>query len=38
MSQSMRLGRAVGIDAASAYGLAIVAVLALPETRGKALS
>ena len=37
MSESMPLGRAIGIDAALAYGLVVVAVLALPETKGKAL-
>lgn len=34
MSHSMPLGVAIGIDAAIAYGLAMVAVLLLPETRG----
>jgi len=38
MSQSMPLGEAIGIDAAIAYGLAMVAVLLLPETRGKQLT
>lgn len=38
MSQSMSLGTAIGIDAAIAYGLAMVAVLLLPETRGMQLS
>ncbi|SEC33636.1 Sugar phosphate permease [Burkholderia sp. WP9] len=37
MSHSMSLGAAIGIDAAIAYGLAMVAVLALPETRGRRL-
>jgi MFS family permease len=37
MSHSMSLGAAIGIDAAVAYGLAMVAVLLLPETRGKRL-
>ena len=37
MSQSMPLGDAIGIDAAIAYGIALVTVLLLPETRGKAL-
>ncbi|SAL83071.1 major facilitator family transporter [Caballeronia terrestris] len=37
MSHSMSLGSAIGIDAAIAYGLAMVAVLLLPETRGKLL-
>jgi MFS family permease len=38
MSQSMPLGEAIGIDAAIAYGLAMVTVLCLPETRGRALT
>jgi len=37
MSESMPLGRAIGIDAALAYALVVVAVLALPETKGKRL-
>ncbi|SOE98870.1 Sugar phosphate permease [Burkholderia sp. OK233] len=37
MSHSMSLGMAIGIDAAIAYGLAMIAVLLLPETRGKRL-
>jgi MFS family permease len=37
MSKSMPLGAAIGIDAAVAYSLVVVAVLALPETRGKRL-
>ncbi len=37
MSASMSLGRAIGIDAALAYSLVIVAVLMLPETKGKRL-
>ncbi|WP_018609098.1 MFS transporter [Uliginosibacterium gangwonense] len=37
MSQSMPLGEAIGIDAAIAYGVAFLAVLMLPETKGKAL-
>ena len=37
MSESMPLGRAIGIDAALAYTLVVVAVLALPETKGKRL-
>jgi hypothetical protein len=37
MSHSMSLGAAIGIDAAIAYGLAMTAVLLLPETRGKRL-
>ena len=35
MSDSMPLGEAIGIDAAIAYSLVVVAVLMLPETRGK---
>ncbi|MDB6165939.1 MAG: permease of the major facilitator superfamily protein [Lacunisphaera sp.] len=34
MSESMSLGKAIGIDAAAAYALVVVAVLALPETKG----
>jgi MFS family permease len=37
MSHSMSLGAAIGIDAAIAYGIAMVAVLLLPETRDKRL-
>jgi len=37
MSESMPLGRAIGIDAGMAYALVIVAVLALPETKGRRL-
>lgn len=37
MSGSMSLGTAIGIDAGLAYALVLVAVLLLPETRGKAL-
>ena len=37
MSNSMPLGRAIGIDAMLAYSLVVVAVLALPETKGKKL-
>ncbi len=37
MSESMPLGRAIGIDAALAYGLVVVCVVALPETKGKRL-
>jgi MFS family permease len=37
MSSRMSLGAAIGIDAGLAYGLVVVAVLLLPETRGKAL-
>lgn len=38
MSQSMPLGEAIGIDAAIAYGIVIVAVLFLPETKGRSLA
>jgi MFS family permease len=37
MSHSMSLGAAIGIDAAIAYGLAMIAVLLLAETRDKRL-
>ncbi|UFH51338.1 MFS transporter [Pseudomonas sp. KNUC1026] len=37
MSQSMSLGGAIGIDAGIAYGVAMIAALALPETRGRNL-
>jgi MFS family permease len=37
MSTSMSLGTAIGIDAGLAYALVLLAVLLLPETRGKAL-
>jgi MFS family permease len=37
MSGQMSLGAAIGIDAGLAYGLVVVAVLLLPETRGKNL-
>src|SRR5450830_1047811 len=37
MSDSMPLGQAIGIDAAIAYSLVVVAVLMLPETKGKKL-
>ena len=36
MSAHLGLGAAIGIDAAFAYALVLVAVLMLPETRGKA--
>lgn len=38
MGQSMPLGRAIGIGSSAAYGLVIVAVLLVPETRGKVLT
>ncbi|HJV06559.1 MAG TPA: MFS transporter [Chromobacteriaceae bacterium] len=38
MSSKMSLGAAIGVDAALAYSLVALAVLALPETRGKSLS
>jgi MFS family permease len=37
MSKSMPLGQAIGIDAAVAYGLVVLTVLLLPETRGRKL-
>jgi MFS family permease len=37
MSESMPLGRAIGIDAALAYSLVVVAVWMLPETKGRRL-
>jgi MFS family permease len=37
MSSKMSLGTAIGLDAGLAYALVVVAVLALPETRGKSL-
>ena len=37
MSKSMPLGDAIGIDAAIAYGVAMLTVMLLPETRGRAL-
>jgi MFS family permease len=37
MSRDMPLGTAIGLDAGLAYALVVVAVLALPETRGKTL-
>jgi MFS family permease len=38
MSTNMSLGAAIGIDAAIAYSIVVVAVLMLPETRGRSLS
>jgi MFS family permease len=38
MSQSMPLGEAIGIDAALAYGIAMLTVLFLPETKGRSLA
>ena len=38
MSESMSLGSAIGIDAGIAYGVAVIAALALPETRGRNLA
>jgi MFS family permease len=38
MSGRMSLGAAIGLDTAVAYTLVVVAVLALPETRGKDLN
>ena len=37
MSESMSLGSAIGIDAGIAYGVAVIAALCLPETRGRTL-
>ena len=37
MSESMSLGTAIGIDAGIAYGVAVLAALCLPETRGRNL-
>jgi hypothetical protein len=37
MSGKISLGSSIGIDAAFAYSLVIVAVLLLPETKGKQL-
>jgi len=37
LSASMSLGSAIGIDAGIAYGVAMIAALALPETRGRSL-
>jgi len=37
MSDSMSLGSAIGIDAGVAYGVAVIAALCLPETRGRSL-
>ena len=37
MSKSMPLGDAIGIDAAIAYGVALLTVMLLPETSGKEL-
>ena len=36
MSDTMPLGRAIGIDASLGYSLVLVAVLLLPETGGSA--
>lgn len=38
MSKNMSLGSAIGLDAGLAYALVVVAVLALPETRGRDLA
>lgn len=37
MSESMSLGSAIGIDAGIAYGVAVMAAMLLPETRGRSL-
>ena len=36
-SKTMPLGDAIGIDAAVAYGVAMLTVMLLPETRGREL-
>jgi hypothetical protein len=33
----MSLGSAIGVDAGIAYGVAVLAALCLPETRGRSL-
>jgi MFS family permease len=38
LSLGMRLGRAIALTSAAAYGLAVAAVLLLPETRGRVLT
>lgn len=38
MSKSMPLGEAIGMDAAIAYGIALLTVMLLPETKGRALA
>lgn len=38
MSTNMSLGSAIGLDAGIAYAVVVVAVLALPETRGRSLA
>lgn len=38
VSQTMTLGHAIGVFAAAAYGVVILAALTLPETRGRQLS
>jgi hypothetical protein len=37
VSQTMALGHAIGVFAAAAYGIVILAALTLPETRGRQL-
>jgi len=37
MSESMSLGSAIGIDAGIAYGVAVIAAMLLPETKGRSL-
>jgi hypothetical protein len=37
VSQTMTLGHAIGVFAAAAYGVVILAALSLPETRGRQL-
>ena len=38
VAQKMELGQAIGVFAATAYGVLIIAALTLPETRGRRLS
>jgi MFS family permease len=38
VSQTMTLGHAIGVFAAAAYGVVILAALTLPETKGRQLS
>ena len=37
MSKSMPLGQAIGIDAAIAYGIVVITIMFLPETKGRNL-
>ncbi|MEA3131938.1 MAG: hypothetical protein QOF46_3733, partial [Paraburkholderia sp.] len=38
VSQTMTLGHAIGVFAAAAYGVVILAALTLPETKGRELN